>query len=101
LHVPILASVLGADRYKNWCAMSNKDLKAELEQLRKENAALRKEFASGIRLKVSEKGAVSVYGIRRFPVTLYKEQWLKLLDRSSDIRAFIAANKAQLKAKDR
>jgi hypothetical protein len=81
--------------------MSNKDLKAELERLRKENAALRKEFASGIRLKVSEKGAVSVYGIRRFPVTLYKEQWLKLLDRSSDIRAFIAANKAQLKAKDR
>src|SRR5262249_14002690 len=44
---------------------------------------------------------VNVYGIRRFPVTLYKEQWLKLLDRSSDIRAFIAANKAQLKAKDR
>jgi len=81
--------------------MSNEDLKAELEQLRQENAALRKEFASGIRLKVSKKGAVSVYGIRRFPVTLYKEQWLKLLDRSSDIRAFIAANKAQLKAKDR
>jgi hypothetical protein len=81
--------------------MSIKDLKAELEQLCKENVALRKEFASGIRLKVNEKGAVSVYGIRRFPVTLYKEQWLKLLDRSSDIRAFIAANKAQLKAKDR
>jgi len=78
--------------------MSNEDLKAELEQLRKENAALRKELASGIRLKVSKKGAVSVYGIRRFPVT---EQWLKLLDRSSDIRAFIAANKSQLKAKDR
>jgi hypothetical protein len=81
--------------------MSNKDLKAELEQLRKENAALRKEFVSGIRLKVSAKGAVSVYGVRRFPVTLLKEQWLRLLDRSSDIRAFIAANKAQLKAKDR
>jgi len=81
--------------------MSYEDLKAELELLRKENAALRKEFASGIRLKVSEKGAVSVYGIRRVPVTLYKEEWLKLLDRSSDIRAFIAANKAQLKAKDR
>jgi len=73
--------------------MSNKDLKAELEQLRKENAALRKEFASGIRLKVSEKGAVSVYGTRRFPVTLYKEQWLKLLDRSSDIRAFMLRTK--------
>jgi hypothetical protein len=81
--------------------MSNEDLKAELEQLRKENAALRKEFASGIRLKVSEKGAVSVYGLRRSPVTLDKQQWLKLLDRSNDIRAFIAANKTQLKAKDR
>jgi len=52
--------------------VSKEDLKAELERLRKENAALRKEFASGIRLKVSEKGAVSVYGLRRFPVTLYK-----------------------------
>ena len=81
--------------------MSNEDFRAELELLRKENAACRKEFASRIRLKVSEKGAVSVYGIRRLPMTLYKEQWLKLLDRSSDIRAFIAANKAQLKAKDR
>ena len=79
--------------------MSYEDLKAELELLRKENAALRKEFTSGIRLKVSEKGAVSVYGLRRSPVTLYKEQWLKLLDRSSDIRAFIATNKAQLIAK--
>jgi hypothetical protein len=81
--------------------VSNEDLKAELELLRKENAALRKEFASGLRLKVSEKGAVSVYGLRHSPVTLYKEQWLKLLDRSTDIRAFIAANKAQLKTKDR
>ena len=60
--------------------MSYEDLKAELELLRKENAALRKEFDSGIRLKVSEKGAVSVYGLRRLPVTLYKEQWLKLLE---------------------
>jgi hypothetical protein len=81
--------------------MSREDLKVELERLRKENAALRKEFASGIRLRVSEKGAVSVYGLKRVPVTLYKEQWLKLLDRSNEIRAFIAANKAQLKAKDR
>ena len=81
--------------------MSYEDLKAELELLRKENVALRSEFASGLRLKVSEKGAVSVYGVRRSPVTLYKEQWLKLLDRSADIRAFIAANKGQLKAKGR
>ena len=79
--------------------MSNEELKAELEQLRKENAAFTKEFASGIQFKVSEKGAVSVYGLRRFPVTLFKEQWLKLLDRSTDIRTFIAANKAQLKSK--
>jgi hypothetical protein len=81
--------------------MSDEDLRAELERLRNENAALRRESAVGIRLKVSEKGAVSVYGLGRFPVTLYKEQWLRLLDMSSDIRAFIAANEAQLKAKDR
>jgi len=80
--------------------MSNEDLKTELEQLRLENAALRSELVSGIRLKVSEKGAVSVYGLRRSPVILYKDQWLKLLDRSSDIRAFIAANKTQLKSKE-
>ena len=81
--------------------MSDEDLKAELERLRNENAALKRESASGARLKVSEKGAVSVYGLGRFPVTLYKEQWWRLLDMSSDIRAFIAANEAQLKAKDR
>jgi len=80
--------------------MSDEELKAELERLRNENAALKKGASSGIRLKVSEKGAVSIYGMGRFPVTLYKEQWLKLLDMSADIRAFIAANEAQLKAKD-
>jgi hypothetical protein len=80
--------------------MSDEEMKAELERLRSENAALKKGASSGIRLKVSEKGAVSVYGMGRFPVTLYKEQWLKLLDMSDDIRAFIAANKAHLKVKD-
>jgi hypothetical protein len=80
--------------------MSDEDLKAELERLRTENAALKKGAPSGIRLKVSEKGAVSVYGMGRFPVTLYKEQWLKLLDMSDDICAFIAANESQSKAKD-
>jgi hypothetical protein len=79
--------------------MSDTDLKAELERLRRENAALKK-TASSVRLKVSEKGAVSVYGMGRFPVTLYKEQWLKLLDMADDIRAFIAANESQLKAKE-
>jgi hypothetical protein len=80
--------------------LTEDETKAELERLRKENAALKKGASSGVRLKVSEKGAVSVYGMGRFPVTLYKEQWLKLLDMSDDIRAFITANEAQLKAKD-
>jgi hypothetical protein len=79
--------------------MSDDDIKAELERLRQENAALKKGAASGLRMKVSEKGAVSIYGMGRFPVTLYKEQWLKLLDMSDDIRAFITANEAQLKTK--
>jgi len=80
--------------------MADDDLKAELERLRRENAALKKGASSGLRLKVSEKGALSVYGMGRFPVTLYKEQWLRLLDLGDDIRAFIAANDGQLKAKD-
>jgi hypothetical protein len=80
--------------------MSNEDLKDELERLRKENEALKKGASSNIRMKVSEKGAVSIYGMGRFPVTLYKEQWLKLLDMSTEIRAFIAANETQLKKKD-
>ena len=50
-------------------------------------------------MKVSEKGGLSVYGMGRFPITLYKEQWLKLLDMSDAIRSFIAANDAALKAK--
>ena len=80
--------------------MSDEEMKAELERLRQENAVLKKGAASGIRMKVSEKGAVSIYGMGRFPVTLYKEQWLKLLDMSDDIRAFINANEAQLKTKN-
>ena len=81
--------------------MTDEDPKAELERLRSENAALKQGAASGVRMKVSEKGGVSVYGLGRFPVTLYKEQWLKLLDMSADIRAFIIANEAQLKTKQK
>ena len=80
--------------------MSDEEIKAELERRRQENAALKKGATAGIRMKVSEKGAVSIYGMGRFPVTLYKEQWLKLLDMSDDIRAFIAANETQLKIKN-
>lgn len=81
--------------------MSNPDeLKQELERLRAENAALKKTSSKGLSLRVSPKGALSVYGMGRFPVTLYKEQWLKLLDMSDDIRAFIEANNQQLKSKE-
>ncbi len=80
--------------------MSDDDLKAELERLRNENAALKKGAATGITMKVSEKGALSIYGMGRFPVTLYKEQWLKLLGMSDVIRAFIVANEQRLKTKE-
>ena len=80
--------------------MSDDDMKSELERLRAENAALKKTFSRGLTFKVSEKGALSVYGMGRFPVTLYKEQWLKLLEVSEDIRAFIKANESLLKTKE-
>ena len=79
--------------------MSDEDLKAELERLRNENAALKKGASAGLRMKVSEKGALSIYGMGRFPITLYQEQWLALLDMSDEIRSFIASHKAELKAK--
>src|SRR5215470_6528054 len=88
------------DRITLGTNMSDEDLKAQIERLQAENAALKKGATTGIRMKVSEKGALSVYGMGRFPVTLYKEQWLKLLNMSDDIRAFIAANEAALKTKE-
>ena len=72
----------------------------ELARLRAENERLKRTQSRGITLKVSEKGGVSVYGLGRFPVTLYKEQWTKLLDIADEIRAFIADNDTRLKAKD-
>ena len=80
--------------------MSDDELKAELERLRNENASLKKGAAKGVSMKVSVKGGLSVYGMGRFPVTLYKEQWLKLLDISEEIRAFIAAHEGELKSKE-
>ena len=76
------------------------DLQTELEKLRAENERLKKGVSKGMSLKVSEKGGVSVYGLGRFPVTLYKEQWKKLLDMSDEIRTFIQANDSQLKTKE-
>jgi hypothetical protein len=79
--------------------MADDDLKAELERLRTENERLKNRSTRGVSLKVSEKGGVSVYGLGRFPVTLYKEQWTRLLDMADDIRAFIRENDSKLKAK--
>ena len=76
------------------------DLQAELDRLRAENESLKKASSRGVSLKVSQKGAVSLYGMGRFPVTLYKEQWLKILDMADVIRAFIADNNSALKEKE-
>ena len=76
------------------------ELEAELQRLQAENAALKARGAKGLSLKVSEKGGVSVYGLGRFPVTLYLEQWVKLLDMADDIRAFIKEHEGQLKKKE-
>jgi hypothetical protein len=80
--------------------MSEEDLKAELERLKAENEQLKTQRGRSVGLKVSEKGGVSVYGLGRFPVTLYKEQWAKLLAMSDEIKAFIKENDAKLKAKE-
>jgi hypothetical protein len=77
---------------------SESDLKAEIERLKAENEAL-KTGGRGISFKVSPKGAMSVYGLGRFPVTLYKEQWLRLLEQTDGIRDFLQANSSQLKTK--
>jgi hypothetical protein len=77
------------------------DERAELERLRAENAQLKnKKTAGELSLKISEKGGLSVYGLGRFPVTLYKEQWRKLLGKAEEIETFLKENDTQLKSKD-
>lgn len=76
------------------------ELRTELERLKAENEALRARRSGAVSMKVSEKGGLSVYGLGRFPVTLYQEQWLKLLDMSDDIRAFIRDHQSELKKRD-
>ena len=80
--------------------MNEAEMKAELERLRAENAQLKTKEKGGITLKVSEKGAVSLYGMGKFPVTLYKEQWLRILASAPQIEAFIRENEAKLKTKE-
>ena len=89
----------------NLCAISNhmaseEDLKAEIERLRAENEALKKPARGQMSLKVSEKGGLSVYGLGRFPVTLYREQWEKLLGMADEIRNFISKNDHALKKRE-
>jgi hypothetical protein len=79
--------------------MADEDMKVELERLRAENEKLKQRGGRSVSLKVSEKGAVSVYGLGRFPVTLYKEQWTKLIDMAGEIREFIQENDSKLKTK--
>jgi hypothetical protein len=78
--------------------MSESEMQAELERLRAENAQLKSR--DGLTLKVSEKGGVSLYGMGRFPVTLYKEQWLRILASAPEIEAFIRENDSKLKTKE-
>ena len=80
--------------------MADEDVSIELERLRAENARLKGQSGRGITMKISEKGGLSVYGLGRFPVTLYKEQWTKLLAAADDIRSFLKDNDANLKTKE-
>ena len=79
---------------------SQEELQAEIERLRAENESLKKPSRGQVSLRVSEKGALSVYGLGRFPVTLYREQWEKLLGIAGQIRDFIRDNDAALKKKE-
>lgn len=82
--------------------MSEEDLKKELERLKAENEKLKteKNRSRDMTFKISQKGAVSVYGLGRFPVTLYKEQWEKLLGKKDEILEFIQENVSELKTKE-
>ena len=79
---------------------TEEEMKAEIERLRAENENLKKPARGALSLKVSEKGALSVYGLGRFPVTLYREQWEKLLGLGDQIRQFIQENDHLLKKKE-
>lgn len=79
--------------------MPDDDLRAEVERLRAENETLKAKISRPTSIRVSQKGALSVYGLGRFPVTLYKEQWLRLLGMADDIKRFIAENEARLRVK--
>ena len=80
---------------------AQEELLQRLAQLEAENARLKAGSRTGISLKVSEKGGLSVYGLGRFPLTLYPEQWTRLLGMADEIRTFIEDNRDRLKWKDK
>jgi hypothetical protein len=80
--------------------VSDEDLQREVERLRAENEALKARQERALRLQVSEKGGVSLYGLRRFPVTFYKEEWLRILAMADEIHSFIEKNDSKLKKKE-
>lgn len=80
-------------------AEQDEDLRRELERLRAENEALKARDRRGLRLQVSEKGGVSLYGIRRFPITFYKEEWERILEMAEEIRSFMDEHARELKTK--
>jgi hypothetical protein len=73
------------------------ETQSELERLRAENEALKAKQSRTLRLQVSQKGAVSLYGIRRFPVTFYAEEWDIILGMADEVQTFIKENEAELK----
>jgi hypothetical protein len=79
--------------------VADEDLTQELERLRRENEALRKRSQGAVRLQVSAKGGVSLYGLRRFPITFYAEEWERILALGDEIRTFLAEHEAELKKK--
>src|ERR1700740_3627753 len=94
------AGRLAAERKKGGEQRADEHWRAELARLRAENESLKQKRNSAVSMKVSEKGAVSVYGLGRFPVTLYQEQWQKLLALAEEIKAFIEENRSKLKVKE-
>lgn len=83
--------------------MAEETAEQKMARLEAENRALKEQMdhrrSGQLRLKISEKGGLSVYGLGRFPVTLYKEQWIRLLDQADEIKEFLKQNNQQLKAK--
>jgi hypothetical protein len=87
------------DRKENAMSEDNEEMRAELERLRAENEGLKARKSQEMRLQVSQKGAVSLYGIRRFPVTFYADEWDIILGMADDVRTFISQHESELKRK--